>query len=115
MKIKINISKLKRSLRKLPKMLAGKAFLLLLFAILFDILVGAFIFYQYSFLPQREEIQLVEKPLILREGLLSKILKELGERESRLKEASLKVYSDPFQIEEVVELEGSGEPEELTE
>lgn len=113
MKIKINITKLKKSLKKLPEILINKAPLFLFLGILFEILIGVFIFYQYSFLVQKKDIVITEKPLILEQELLSKILKELEQRKVKFEQADSEEHPDLFRLPGAVEPEAA-EPEELT-
>jgi len=115
MKIKIDTLKLKKLLKALPDVLVNNFVLLLFFVILFDALLGAFVFYQYSFLSQRKVVEVPQAPPILKESLLSEVLKELEERENRFEETELKTYPDLFRTEQLVEPEESIESEELTE
>ena len=67
--------------------------------------IGGLIFYQYSFLAEKKEPQVIEKPLRFKEELYQKILIEWEERQKKFDQVEQKEYRDLFQIA----------PEKLTE
>jgi len=77
-------------------------FILLILALIF----GGLIFYQYSFLAEKKEPQIIEKPIQFKEDLYQKILAEWQMRQKNFDEAEQKEYRDLFQI---------SPPEKLTE
>jgi len=94
--MKITISKIKKASKHFFEILARKIILFLLFALLIDLFIGAFVFYRYSFLVQKKEVKSAESALIFREKLLSEILKKLKKREERFEGTEFKVYPDVF-------------------
>ena len=105
MEIKISISKIKKSLKGLPEAILSRVLLILIFILLVEVFIGATIYYNYSYLPQKEEIKLTEKPVVLKEGVLSRILEKSGEKEIRFKEESSRTYFNPFKTQKVTPIE----------
>jgi hypothetical protein len=76
-------------------------FILLVSAVIF----GGLIFYQYSFLAEKKEPQVIERPIQFKEELYQKILTEWEERQKKFDQVEQKEYRDLFQVT----------PEKLTE
>jgi len=110
MDIKINISRIKKLLKEIPEEILSRVLLILIFIVLVEVLAGAIIYYKYSYLPQKEEIKLTEKPVVLKEGLLSRILEKSAEKEIKFKEESSKTYFNPFKAQEAIPIEQQGNP-----
>jgi len=72
------------------------AFFILLTLALF---IGCLIFYQYSFLAEKKEPQIIEKPLQFKEDLYQKILKEWETRQRKFEESEFKEYRDLFRVQ----------------
>jgi len=56
------------------------------------------IFYQYSFLVEKKEPQIIERPIQFKEELYQKILKEWETRQKNFDQAEQKEYRDLFRI-----------------
>jgi hypothetical protein len=100
---KFKIKKTKGLFKKLPRILAEHSFLTFLGFLLISLIIGGFIFYQYSFLPRttfesKVAQGLIEKeePLQLKEKIYEAILETWQEKEKRFEGASLKEYPDLF-------------------
>lgn len=96
MNIKINILKLKIFLGKLPEILVKKYLLVLVLIILINALFGLFIFYKYDFQVLKKHIELEDGSLILKQELLSKIIKILDQKQQRFEQIESKIYPDLF-------------------
>jgi hypothetical protein len=69
-----------------------------LFLLFIAALLSFLIFYKYTFLNKRIEIEVSDKKSIFKEELYEKILKILEERDKKFKEADNKEYINPFKI-----------------
>lgn len=58
--------------------------------------IGGILFYQYIFLAQRKETDLLTFPVLLEEETYQKILRGWQEQESKFNEADTKSYLNPF-------------------
>ena len=98
----IKIKQLKESLKKIFWKIGENPlptfFILLIFALIF----GGLIFYQYSFLAEKKEPQIVEKPLQFKEALFQKILEEWQARQKKFEESDFKEYRDLFRVPIIV-------------
>jgi len=102
-KIKVDFSKLKKDIRKIPSFLAKQAFWLFLFDAFLVFILGFFIFRQYILLSQKNEVKITEKPFKLREDLLNFVQEKLREKEERAAKIENKTYPDLFRVEELTE------------
>ena len=93
---KFNFKKIKEFFGKLPRILGEHHFLTLLAFILLALILGGLTFYQYSFLAERTEPEVWEKPLHFHEKTFQEILKIWENRQKRFEEAELKEYPDLF-------------------
>lgn len=93
---KIKLKEFKNFLKRLPKNLAQRAFLVFLGLFFLSLILGGIIFYKYLVLVQRAKPKTSEKILQFEEKTYEKILKFWQEREERMKEADLKEYPNPF-------------------
>jgi len=66
--------------------------------ILLAVILGVAIFYQYSFLAEKKEPQIIEKPLQFKEDLYQKILEEWQIRQEKFDKADSKEYRDLFKV-----------------
>jgi len=69
-------------------------FFLLILALIF----GGLIFYQYSFLVEKKESQIIERPIQFKEELYQKILEEWEERQEQFEKSDSKEYRDLFRV-----------------
>lgn len=95
---KVKTKKIKDFLKKLLETLGVFAFFTFLVLLAFSLVLGAFIFYKYSFLVEKARIEDLEKPLQFKEKTYQKLLEVWQEREERFEEADFKQYSNPFQF-----------------
>jgi len=93
-KIKRLAEFLKKIFWKIGKNPLPAFFILLILALIF----GGLIFHQYSFLAEKKEPQIIEKPLQFKEDLYQKILTQWEERQKKFEEAEFKEYRDLFQV-----------------
>lgn len=108
---KIKVQRIKEFLKRLLLVLGEKAFLTFLGLLLIALIFGAIIYYQYSALTKRAEVQVVEELLQFQEKAYQNVLKIWQEREKKFEEAGLKEHPDLFridQLEEPVPEESSG-------
>lgn len=85
------------SLKKLPRFLGRHAFLTFLGLLLLSLVLGSFIFYQYSILAAKEKPEVIEKPLQFKEETYQEVLKIWQVRQTRFEQANLKEHLNPFQ------------------
>lgn len=107
----IKIKKIKEFLKRLVWIIGRNAFVVFVILFFLALILGGFIFYKYSFLAEKSEPQITERPLRLEETIYQKILKEWQIRQQKFKEAEEKEYPDLFSSRVVT----SEETEELTE
>ncbi len=116
----IKLKKIKGFFKNLPKILGENAFLTFLGILLFSLILGVLIFYQYGILAQKEKLEDIEKPFKFKEKTYQTILKTLEEKREAFEGAGLKQYPNPFQVEEEIlasppELEEESEKETSSE
>lgn len=109
MKIRIDVNKIRRYLKKTPLVLAERTFICFLVILFLDLIFGAIVFYRYSILSWKEPVESREVSLEFNEKLYQKILKEIEQREKRFLETEFKDYPNPFKSSEPVELSPPGE------
>jgi hypothetical protein len=96
---RIKFKKIKEIFKELPRILGEKAFLTFLSFLLLTLILGAFIFYQYSILVKKEKPEVTEEYLKFREKTYQTILNEWQKRNEKFLEIDLKEYPDPFKID----------------
>lgn len=94
---KKDLVKIKKILNAFFRKIAEHPFPTFLVFSLIVIIIGGFLFYQYSFLVQKVEPELETKPIKFQEDFYQTILLEWQEREVRSGEAESKQYFSPFQ------------------
>jgi TRAP-type C4-dicarboxylate transport system permease small subunit len=98
---KIKLGKIKRFFKKLPRILAERAFLTFLGLLLIASILGAAIFYQYYISVQiPPEISKEEDILKFETATYQNILNEWKERNEKVSQLNQKEYPDPFEGEE---------------
>jgi len=95
--MKIEISKIKYFFKKIPRVLAEKAFGFSILFIFLSLILGGLIFYKYSILTQKTEIDVAEETFKFQERAYQEILKIWQEREEKFNAVDSKQYSNPFQ------------------
>jgi len=96
MRVKIKTTKIKKFLKKLPRILGKHAFLTFLVLLFFGLIFGTSLFYKYNTLAQKIVPEITEKPLKFREKTYQEVLKVWEENEKKFEETDLKQYPDPF-------------------
>lgn len=94
---RIKFNKIKKILKKLPKILGKRAFLTFLILFFLASIFGAFVFYKYTVLVKRLEPEVLEKPIQFNEKVYQGILNIWEEREKVFEEIEFKEYLNPFQ------------------
>lgn len=117
--MKIKIEKIKNLLKKIPKVLAGHPFLTFCGLLVVALILGGVIFYKYSILAEKSEIEISKETLRFKQKIYQEVSNQWQQREEKLKKVDLKQYINPFQeIEGEVSISTSSEeatstPEEL--
>ncbi|MBL7156218.1 MAG: hypothetical protein ISS87_01290 [Candidatus Pacebacteria bacterium] len=101
--MKINLLELKLLLKRIPEILLNKVILFFFILILFNLLIGSFVYYKYSFLVLKKEITVTDNGLMLEQELLNNIINKLDEREKSFQETETKIYPDLFKPKEETE------------
>ena len=99
-KIKTNIKKINALLKKLPFLLGDYAFFAFIGFVVAAAVLGGFMFYKYSFLPERAVPKNVESPIKFNKELYQKVLDRWDERQEEFKKIDSKTrlnhYRNPF-------------------
>jgi hypothetical protein len=95
----IKIEKFLNFLKKLPRMLAKKAFLVFLGLTILALIVGAFLFFKYTLLIKESKPKFIDKVFKFEEKTYQDILKILEERNKRFEGTNLKEYPDLFRVD----------------
>lgn len=93
---KLKLNKINKFFKKWLRVLGENPFLTSLALILLSLIVGSFIFYNYSVQVQEKKPETISKPLLLEEEGIREILKIWETRQKNFEETDLKTYPDPF-------------------
>jgi len=93
---RIKLKNIENFLKKLPRALGENTFITLLGFLLLSLILGTFVFYQYSILAEREKPEVTETPLQFQEKTYQTTLNEWKTRTERFSGADLKEYPNPF-------------------
>jgi hypothetical protein len=110
---KLKFKKITDPLKKLPRIFGEHTFLTFLGLLLIASILGALIFYRYSFLVGKTKPEIFEKPLKFKEEIYQEVLKVRQGREKEFKEIDLEEYQDPFS--EIKKESPVSAPEEIQE
>lgn len=91
------LNKIKIFFKKLPRLIAERAFLSYLILFLISLISGGFILYQYNILANKKEVKILENHLQFDEKTYKDVLNIWQERERKFKESGTKKYFDIFQ------------------
>lgn len=94
------MNKLKKFLKRLPRILGENAFLTFLAVIFISLVSGALVFYKYSISVEQSKPEVLEEPLLFSEKDFQDVLKTWQDRQKKFEEADLKVYLSPFRLTE---------------
>ena len=92
----LKINKIIQFFKKLFRTLGENAFLVFIGLLFLALILGGLIFYQYSILAEKTELQILEGQLQFKENLYQEILKIWESRQKKFEEVELKTYPDPF-------------------
>lgn len=98
MNLPVGTSKLKKIAKKIPEILAKKAFLVLIIIFIINLLISGFIFYQYYWQVQEKEIELTDQTSVLKEDALNEIINQLDQRQEQFIQTESKIYPDLFRF-----------------
>lgn len=98
----IGFQKIKDSIKNIFWFIGENFFLSLFIFVFLVLIISSFIFYQYSFLVEKKEPQIVEIPLYFKEAIYQKILEEWQIRQKKFEEAEFKEYRDLFRVPIIV-------------
>jgi O-antigen/teichoic acid export membrane protein len=93
---KFKIKKIGKFFKKLPRTLGERSFLTFLILLIIALIIGSLVFYKFSFLVKRQEIEVSRIPIKFQEKTYETVLKIWQEKEERFEEANLKEYPNPF-------------------
>jgi hypothetical protein len=88
--------KINFNLGKIILLIAEKSFLFSVFFILVSLLVGIYLFYNYYYLPIKNEPQAAGNSLKIDERAYQSILSEWDSRQKKFESADYKNYINPF-------------------
>ncbi len=94
-----NSSKLKTELRaakEIPWFLASHAFLIIIFFIFLDILLGALLFQQYVIIPETKAPEQVENNIQFRYNLYQDVLKQWQSKDQSFQSTQDQILTNPF-------------------
>ena len=83
-------------LKKMPWIIATHAFGFFLILLVFELLLGAFLLYQYIFLPTTQQIDMVSPPKQFQEKTYQSVIDEWKARQDALNADASQVYTNPF-------------------
>lgn len=82
--------------KKLPRVLGENSFLTFLGLLFVSLVLGALVFYKFSFLVGKEKPEITEGSFRFQEKTYQAVLDEWQKRDQRLSEINLKLYPNPF-------------------
>ncbi len=82
--------------KKLPRVLGENSFLTFLGLLFVSLVLGALVFYKFSFSVGKEKPEITEASFRFQEKTYQAVLDEWQKRDQRLSEINLKLYPDPF-------------------
>jgi len=92
----MKLKKIKLFFKKLPKTLAENSFFTVLGLLFLSFALGLFVFYKYSFLADKQKLEITEKPLEFEQETYVTVLKKWEERDENFSGIDAKIYSNPF-------------------
>lgn len=97
--MKIKIRKFKKFLRNLPLAIAKHAFLACLFLFFLALIFGGLLFYKYSILTQKTNLEDLSWGFSLEEETYQQVFKAWQEQDRKFQEADFKEYPNPFKVD----------------
>ncbi len=117
--MKIKIERIKNLFKKLPKTLALHPFLSFWGLLSIALILGGFVFYRYSILAEKLEIETARELLKFKQETYQEVINQWQQREESLENINSKQYINPFQMTRggisppVLPEEATSTPEEL--
>lgn len=93
---KEDFKNLEDRLSKFGRISAEHAFLSFLVLAFIALLIGVFLFYQYSILVQRTEPRITKESIQFKEDLYQEVLEQWQARDEQFEGVDMKTYSDSF-------------------
>jgi len=93
---KVGTKGIKNFSQKITRTIGDHFFFSFLIVVLFVIILGGAIFYNYVFLSENEKIDISERPVFFNEDVYKKVLEELSSRKKIIEDLNSKQYSNPF-------------------
>lgn len=93
---KFKLKRINKTILKIPRFLAERAFLVFWILLLLSLSLSAFVFYQYSYLIKKTEIKAPQNSILFKEDSYNTVLKAWQDQEQRFSEVDLKQYLNPF-------------------
>jgi len=93
---KIEFRKIKEFSNKSLRFLGEHFFFSFLLIFFLTLILGGLIFYQYVFLAEKKEPNILERTIFFNEEAYEKVLEEWGSREKKIQEIDSGQYSNPF-------------------
>ena len=93
---KIKIQEKLKALRKLPWIIGKRIFIFLMLSLLFNFILGGFLFYKYSILASKETLDNPIASLQFQENIYKEVIQFWQEREIQFKSAESAEYPDLF-------------------
>lgn len=87
---------IKRIVFKTPRFLAERAFLIFWILLLLFISLSTLVFYKYSYLVKKADIEPPKDSILFKEESYNAVLKIWQDKEKRFSEVDLKQYINPF-------------------
>jgi uncharacterized membrane protein (DUF106 family) len=92
------IKNLRKKIKDLPEKLSKRAFFLFLILFFLFLIFGLFVYYRYSILEEKKEIQISERVFEFDKKKFEKVLEILEEREKEFDSIDSKEFKDPFKL-----------------
>jgi len=86
----------KKKIKKIPWILASYTFLIMLFLILLDFLLGGYVYYRYIVLVKTQEPQVIERTMKFEYNAYAQILKSWEAKERIFQKPDDNRYINPF-------------------
>lgn len=90
------LNQLKKKFKKLPRSLAEHVFGFFMFLVFIALVLGGVLFYQYSFLTEKMEAEVLQLSIQYKENVLKEMSDQWLKREKKFMEADTKQYPNLF-------------------
>ena len=93
---KLKLNKINKFFKKCLRVTGENPFLASLALILLSLIIGTFVFYNYSIQVQEKKPETISKPLLLEEKGIREILKIWETRQNNFEQADFRTFPNPF-------------------